>query len=221
MRGPAITPLRIPPLPREQWTDDAREVFAFWGEPDAWNKGSRTNSQMVMANHPALAMAFNRFGKHLLIGNSVPPWARELATLRIAWHLKSHYEWHYHVGYALKLGMTLDQISDVGAGPEAGSWSELDAAVLRCVDELWARSGVTDETWSVLASHYSTPQLMDLIFSIGYYAMLGWALSAFGVELEQGAEAVGFDLRTPSGGSPEIRLKPGESEGWADAQYAD
>ena len=26
---------RIGNLPREEWTDAAREVFAFWGEPDA------------------------------------------------------------------------------------------------------------------------------------------------------------------------------------------
>ena len=212
-------PVRIPPLPRDQWTDAAREVFAFWGEPDAWENGSRTNSQMVLANHPPLAMAFNRFGKHILIDNTAPAWARELVTLRIAWHMKSRYEWHYHVGYALNLGMTLEQIADIGVGPDAGSWSEFDAATLRCVDELWEHSRVTDETWAVLASHLDTQQLMDLIFALGQYVMLGWALSAFGVQLEDGVDPIGFDLKTRSGRSPEVRLKPGEGENWADMQF--
>lgn len=216
---PQDSAIRIPPLPQEQWTDAAREVFAFWGEPDAWENGSRTNSQMVLANHPALAMAFNRFGKHVLIDNTAPAWARELVTLRIAWHMKSQYEWHYHVGYALNLGMTLEQVADVGVGPDAGSWSELDAAVLRCVDELWESSRVTDTTWSVLAQHYSTEQLMDLIFALGQYVMLGWALSAFGVQLEDGVDPIGFDLKTRSGRAPDARFKPGEVEDWADTQY--
>jgi 4-carboxymuconolactone decarboxylase len=204
--------VRIAPLPREQWTDAAREVFAFWGEPDAWEQGSKTNMQMVMANHPPLAMAFNRFGRHVLIANSAPAWARELVTLRIAWHLRSHYEWHYHVGYALKLGMTIEQIAAIGVGPDAGSWSEADAALLRCVDELRAHSRVTDTTWATLARHYDTPQLMDLIFTLGQYVMLGWGIAAFGIQLEDGVDPIGFDLKTRSGASPIARLKPGEAD---------
>lgn len=209
-------PVRIPPLPRERWTDAAREVFAFWGEPDAWENGSRTNSQMVLAQHPPLAMAFNRFGKHVLIDNTAPARARELVTLRIAWHMKSQYEWHYHIGYALNLGMTLEQIADIGVGPDAGTWNELDAAILRCVDELWSKSSVTDATWSVLARNFSTEQLMDLVFALGQYVMLGWALAAFGVQLEEGVDPIGFDLKTRSGRAPDVRFKPGEAEGWAD-----
>jgi alkylhydroperoxidase family enzyme len=215
-RAPGDPPVRIPPLPREQWTDAAREVFAFWGEPDAWQNGSRTNSQMVLAQHPPLAMAFNQFGKHVLIDNTAPAWARELVTLRIAWHMKSRYEWHYHVGYARNLGMTLEQIADIGVGPDAGSWSTVDAATLRCVDELWKHSRVTDATWAVLAHHFSTAQLMDLVFALGQYVMLGWALSAFGVQLENGVDPIGFDLKTASGRSPDVRFRPGETENWAD-----
>ncbi|MEW9856586.1 carboxymuconolactone decarboxylase family protein [Novosphingobium sp. M1R2S20] len=210
------TPIRVPPLPRDQWTDAAREVFAFWGEPGAWENGSRTSSQMVLANHPPLAMAFNHFGKHVLIDNTAPAWARELVTLRVAWHMKSQYEWHYHVGYALNLGMTLEQVAAIVVGPDAGSWSELDAAVLRCVDELWTHSRVQDATWAVLAHHFDTQQLMDLIFALGQYVMLGWALAAFGVQLEEGVDPIGFDLKTRAGLAPGRRLKPGEGEGWAE-----
>jgi 4-carboxymuconolactone decarboxylase len=211
-------PVRIPPLPREQWTDAAREVFAFWGEPGSWENGSRTNSQMVMANHPQLGMAFNHFGKQVLINTSAPAWTRELMTLRIAWHMRSQYEWHYHVGYALKLGMTMDQIAAIGVGPDAGSWNELDAATLRCVDELWANSRVTDATWALLARNFDTHQLMDMIFAVGQYVMLGWAIAAFGVQLEGDVDRIGFDLKTQSGDSPFARLKPGEADGWVEGQ---
>src|SRR5438067_13238424 len=102
---------RIVNLPREEWTDDAREVFSFWGEPGAWENGSRTNLLMVMANHPALGKAFNTFGKHLLIESSLPVRPRELVVLRTSWHLKAEYEWHYHVGYALTAGMTMEEIA--------------------------------------------------------------------------------------------------------------
>ena len=54
-----MTETRIPPLPRDQWTDEAREVFAFWGEPNAWEEGSKTSILPVMGHHPALGMAYN------------------------------------------------------------------------------------------------------------------------------------------------------------------
>ncbi len=41
---------RIGPVPREQWTDDTREVFAFWGEPNAWEEGSKTNNLPLIGN---------------------------------------------------------------------------------------------------------------------------------------------------------------------------
>ncbi len=38
---------RIPKLPRAEWTNASREVCAFWGEPNAWEEGSKTN--IIMA----------------------------------------------------------------------------------------------------------------------------------------------------------------------------
>lgn len=214
MAGPAI---RIPSLPRAEWTDEARAVFSFWGEPGAWENGSKTNLMMLMANHPKLGMAFNSFGKHLLLESSLPTWPRELVVLRTSWHLKAEYEWHYHVGYALAAGMTLEQIGAIRDGPDAPAWQdrEQDRAVLRAVDELWEHSRVTDETWASLASHFDRHQLMDLVFTIGHYVMLSWAIAAFGMPLEDGVDRIGFDLKTASGKTPAIRHRPGESDDWA------
>jgi alkylhydroperoxidase family enzyme len=205
-------PIRIPPLPRERWTDAAREVFAFWGEPSAWENGSKTNMQMVMANHPPLATAFNHFGKQILIDTTAPAWARELVTLRVAWLMKVDYEWHYHVGYALNLGMTLEQIAAIKEGGDAPAWSAIDAATLRMVDELRDTNTICDTTWATLSAHFSTEQLMDLIFALGQYVMLGWAIHSFGIQVESGVDRVGYDLKTASGQTPAAGLKPGENK---------
>jgi 4-carboxymuconolactone decarboxylase len=209
---------RIPNLPREAWTDDARRVFSFFGEPNAWEEGSRTNLQMVMANHPPLGMAFNIFGKHLLIDSTLPVRPRELIVLRTSWHLKAEYEWHYHVGYALTAGLTIEEIAGISEGPDAPVWAgkDEDAAVLRIVDELWERSSVSDATWETLSRSFSKQQLMDLVFTIGNYVMLSWAIAAFKTPLEGDVDRIGFDLKTQSGKIPGIRYRPGEKEGWAE-----
>ena len=41
---------RIKWPPKETWTDATREVQSFWGEPNSWEEGSKTNVINVMAN---------------------------------------------------------------------------------------------------------------------------------------------------------------------------
>jgi 4-carboxymuconolactone decarboxylase len=209
---------RILPLPRAEWTDDAREVFAFWGEPNAWEEGSKTNVMMVLANHPAMTQPYNIWSKHLLMGNTLGTRFLELIILRVAWRVKSAYEWHNHVGYGLNAGLTLEEIGAIRDFPQGGDWNEQDAAVLRSVDELIDDGNLSDATWQTLSGYFDTKQKMDLVLSVGHYVMTSWALSAFGVQIEGGADQIGFDLRTKSGKIPGKTYKPGETEDWADTR---
>jgi 4-carboxymuconolactone decarboxylase len=209
---------RILPLPRDQWTDDAREVFAFWGEPNAWEEGSKTNIISVMGNHPDLGKAYNVWGKHLLMSNTLSTRFLELLILRVAWLVKSAYEWHNHVGYGLNAGLTLEEIAAVRDFPEGGNWNEQEAVILQSVGELIEEGTLSDATWETLGTFLDTPQKMDLIFSIGHYVMTSWALSTMGVEIEGGADQVGFDLKTASGRIPGKTYKPGETENWTDTR---
>lgn len=208
-------PIRIPPLAADGATDAAREVFAFWGEPGAWENGSATNAVNVLAQHPALADGFNKFSRYLLLESGLPVRARELVVLRIAWRCKSEYEWHFHVGYALNAGLTLDEVGAIREGPGAPNWDELDRAVLSAVDELLGESTVSDETWATLSRHFDTRQLMDLVFTAGNYVTMSWAIAAFGIQLEDWVDPIGFDLETASGRTPGGTFKPGETEDWA------
>lgn len=209
------TTARILPLPKEEWTDAARDVFAFWGEPDARENGSVSNLVMVQAHHPKLAMAYNVFGKHLLLESTLPVRPRELVVLRTSWRLKSAYEWHYHVGYALQIGMTLEEIAAIKDGPKAGNWNEHDRTVLAAVDELLDENALSDATWAALSGHFDKHQIMDLIFTIGNYTMLSWTIAAFGVQLEERVNKIDFDLKTETGEAPATGERPGESKNWA------
>jgi 4-carboxymuconolactone decarboxylase len=209
---------RILPLPRAEWTDDAREVFAFWGEPNAWEEGSKTNIISVMGNHPDLGKAYNVWGKHLLMSNTLPVRILELIILRVAWRVKSAYEWHNHVGYGLNAGLTLEDIAAIRDYPTGGAWSVQDAIVLHAVDELIDSGTLSDATWETLTTFFDKRQMMDLVFSIGHYVMTSWVLSAMGVEIEGGADPIGFDLKTASGKTPGKTYKPGEAEDWVDTR---
>lgn len=207
---------RIPKLPREEWTDNSREVCAFWGEPNAWEEGSRTNVIMVMANHPDLGKASNVWGKHILVTNTTPLRCRELIILRVGWLLKSEYEWHNHVGYALNLGMSLDEIAAIKDWQGAPYWNEEDRAVLTGVDELLETNDLSDATWAALSKFYDKHQLMDYVYTVGHYVTTAWAIKAFRMPLEDHADKIGWDLKTASGKTPQPTFKPGETEDWAE-----
>lgn len=213
---------RIPPLPREEWTDASREVCAFWGEPNAWEEGSKTSIIMTMANHPDLGKAYNVWGKHLLMGNTLSTRALEIIVLRIAAKVKSAYEWHNHVGYGMNAGLTLEDIAAIRDwtpdAPADPRWTETEQAVLVGIEELIGQGTVTSPTWATLSKAYDKRQMMDLVFTIGHYVMTSWALSSFGVPIEGGADAIGFDLRTASGRIPGRTWKPGEDEEWVETR---
>ena len=210
---PQPTP-RILPLPREEWTDEARDVFEFWGEPNAREEGSKTNVIMVMANHTELATAYNIFGKHLLLTSTLAVRPRELVVLRTAWLLKCGYEWHYHVGYGLKAGLTMEEIGAVRDGPDAAIWDgkDEDRAVLAAVDELYHHSKLSDAIWAQLSLTFDRHQMMDLLFTIGNYVMLGWAAASMGIGVEDGVDMIGFDLKTRSGKPAQASSRPLEED---------
>jgi alkylhydroperoxidase family enzyme len=208
---------RIPPLPREELTDPAREVCAFWGEPNAWEEGSKTNIINVMAQHPPLGKVYNEWGRHFLMNNSLALRQLELIVLRVAWRVKSEYEWHNHVGYALNAGMTIEEVAACKEEPISFDWGEQDKAILVAVDELIEAGRVSDPTWATLSKYYNRQQMMDLVFTIGHYVMTSWALSSFDVGLES-PDPIGFDLRTKSGKIPGKTYKPGEAEDWIDTR---
>ncbi len=194
-------------------------MFAFWGEPNAWEEGSKTNIMMTLAHHPAMTMPYNHWSKHLLMTNTLDVRQLELLILRVAWRVKSEYEWHNHVGYGLNAGLTLEDIAAIRDFPEdADRWEEKDRVVLQAVDDLMDRNNLSDETWNTLGKHYDTRQKMDLVMSIGHYVMTSWGIAAFGVPIEGGADAIGFDLRTASGKVPGKTYKPGETEDWLETR---
>ena len=52
------------------------------------------------------------------------------------------------------------------------------------MDDLFANSVIAAARWEVLAERYSTEQMMDLVFTIGQYNLVSWALNSFGVPLD-------------------------------------
>jgi AhpD family alkylhydroperoxidase len=177
---------RIPPLPHREWTDEEIEVITFWEGDGARQTGSGSTLTMTLAQHPAMARVFYPFGKQLLVHSTLPARQRELVTLRVSWLYGCEYEWGHHLQWARNLGISDEEIEALKGDTVAYPWPELDLAVLRAIDQLRERNTIDNELWNVLARHFDTRQLMDLVLTIGHYVMLSWAMAAWGTELESG-----------------------------------
>jgi 4-carboxymuconolactone decarboxylase len=145
--------------------------------------GRDLNIFRVMMNHPKLTRRWTVFAGHVLQKQSLPPRERELLILRIGWLNQSAYEWAQHVEIAMRAAVTPEEVEKVKQGPGAG-WDAADQLLLQAVDDLFERSVVADATWDQLARIYSTEQMMDLVFTIGQYNLVCWALNSFGVPLD-------------------------------------
>jgi alkylhydroperoxidase family enzyme len=145
--------------------------------------GRDLNIFRVMMNHPKLTRRWTVFAGHVLHKQTLPVRERELLILRIGWLNQAEYEWAQHVEIAKRGGITAAEIERVKAGPGAG-WNAHEAALLQAADDLFENSVVSDQTWAALAEKYSTEEMMDVVFTIGQYNLVSWALNSFGVPLD-------------------------------------
>ncbi len=174
--------MRVPPLPADEWDDAVDHALSGMMPPERRNPEAAGNLLATLVRHPKLARAFLRFNGHLLYSSTLPPRLRELAVLRVAHLTNSEYEWRHHVRMGRDVGLTDEAIDGIQRGEAT---DELDSAILRAVDELQAKSVISDETWTALSEHLDERQRMDLVFTIGCYGALAMAINTFGVEPDQ------------------------------------
>jgi len=179
-------PVRLPPLPADQWDDAVQQALAVMLPEERRNPNDASNILSTFVHHPALTKEFLRFNVHLLFRSTLPPRLRELAILRVAHRTDSEYEWFQHVKMGLREGLTEDEIAGVQRGPaDYPAADEFDRTVLTGVDELMDSYELSDATWSALGARFDERQRMDFIFTVGCYITVAMALKTFGIELDE------------------------------------
>ncbi|AYJ52086.1 carboxymuconolactone decarboxylase family protein [Rhodococcus sp. P1Y] len=151
------------------------------------DEASRTAGMNIvgtLANHPALAMAYLTFNAQLLTGNSLTTRQRELLILRVAHLRRSDYEWAQHALIAKDVGISAEETARVAEGPHAEGWSHVERVMLTAVDDLILDGAISADTWTELGEYFGHTRQIDLVFTVGTYAMLAMALRSFAVEPE-------------------------------------
>lgn len=177
MTTPRIAPVTDP-------SDEIIELYERGGmrAPD----GSTLNIFATLAHHPKLLKRWMVFAAHVMSKNTLTPRDRELAILRVGVLCRAPYEFGQHVVIAERCDISAAEIDQVRVGPSHPTWSPFEAALLRSVDELHEHSRILDDTWATLAASYTVEQMLDLVFTVGQYHLVSFALNSCGVELDDG-----------------------------------
>jgi alkylhydroperoxidase family enzyme len=81
-----------------------------------------------------------------------------------------------------------DEISALAVDNQEGSWTPFEQALIGACDETRTHGEIADSVWAVLAEALSVVQLIDLVFTIGQYALISTALRSLRVELDEPLE---------------------------------
>ena len=172
---------RVNPMPLQQITGELREMVA-----PRIRDGKLPNLYATMIHHPKFYAPRASFGSYLQRESLLPVKTRELLIMRTGWLIQAEYEWAHHAPVAKDAGFTDAEIARIAQGPAASGWSEEHRAVLQAADELRRETFISDATWKTLAKYYNTQQMIEIVYTVGGYAMTGVAINSLGIQVEDG-----------------------------------
>lgn len=174
-------PLRMAPLPAEEWDDATRAALSALITPDRANPAGAGNVLSTLVRHHRLTEAYLPFNAYLLTRSTLSMRVREVALLRAVHHAGCEYLWSHHLPIAARAGLSPRDVDGIRTGHCPGGD---DQTVLRAVDDLAANHVLDEQNWEALGDIFSDEQRLDLIFTIGGYLLLAMVVNTLGIQDE-------------------------------------
>jgi 4-carboxymuconolactone decarboxylase len=185
-------PPRITALREEEFGAEARALVSeLHASLDIGDRTPSSDYFRTILRHPDLFRCQLRLGIQLLGKGMLDPRHRELAILRVGWLCRAPFEWGEHVELAKRLSVTSEDIQRVIQGSSAPGWNECERAIVRAVEELLNDQMVADDTWSVLAQHWTEPQLIEFLAVAGHYVATAFLQNSLRIRLVAGNGGLG------------------------------
>jgi 4-carboxymuconolactone decarboxylase len=176
---------RLAPLSLSAMTEEQRALVA-----PQMRDGEVPNLYATLVAHAKFYEPRRRFGSYLQRDSHLPARTREILILRTAWNWRAQYEWAHHVPIARQAGLSDSDIAHIAQGPTASGWSVEERALLQTADELRREAFVSAATWTQLTRQYDVPRVIEIIYTVGGYAMTALAINSLGIQVEPGYPSV-------------------------------
>lgn len=144
------------------------------------------NMHLTFGRSPALYEKWLPFATYIIPASSLPPRDRQILILRCSFNWRCGYAWAQHVRISKRLGALSDGEITALDGAAEFEWEAKEAALIDACDDIAHSMQISEQTWSMLASHYPEKELLDVVFTIGQYALISIALKSLQVQLDEG-----------------------------------
>jgi 4-carboxymuconolactone decarboxylase len=192
-----MTERRLRPLRPDELDPDQRAVYDALADPPGRVRidpdGSLQGPFDAMLRAPRSGAALQSVGAALRYHSVLTERVRELATLQVAAHHRSDFEWYAHAPIAAAAGLSAAVLESVrtGASVEPDDPAERVAAIV--VAQLLTTGDVDDDAWASAVGHLGEAGAVELTTLVGYYALLAMQMRVLRVPLPPDAPAVSWD----------------------------
>ncbi len=158
---------------RDELGTEARDVF----DRIVGSRGTMPRPFEVLLHSPVMAEKVAELGHVIRFESHLTDADRELATLAHrtgTWVL-------VRLGVATSVPRDPPAITPgtiAALESDAGNLGAREATLVALVDELCETGAVSDETFRAVVDLLGTPGIVELVLTVGYYTMLGYAMSA-------------------------------------------
>jgi 4-carboxymuconolactone decarboxylase len=168
---------RIPPIPSSEFTDEQANIAGGRG-----SARSELNFVRTLVQHPKLYGSWIPFAEQLVWGSSLFAREREILIIRTSERCGEKYEMAHHLVIARTLGLNNDEVEAAKLG--GVGLTSFERTLLGAVDELVTEHCVSNATWAKLAERYTTPQVMEVVFTVANYSLMAMVTNSLGIQPE-------------------------------------
>lgn len=178
---------RLPTLAREDLPEDQRRFY------DAVKKIRRRPVSgpfiVLMNSSPDLAARFAHLGHYF---HSRGQADESILSLRVRGFislvgsraLDAPYEWAAWVNWALEAGVTQDTVDAIREGETPKNLTKEEALIVQfCTEMISGNHRLSNATFQSALDHFGSQGLVELVVTLGYFAMIALPLNAFEIEM--------------------------------------
>ena len=174
---------RLPPLPKEQLTDEQTQALAEFVAA----RGQPTGPWNVLLRSPELMKRTRGLSDYLRFESVLPGYLRELVILMTARQWGQNYEWNAHYPLAIDEGFSAEMAQAIAEGRRPEAMVEEEEIVYDLVTELQRNHGVSDATYARAVDRFGEQGVVEIVSLVGYYTMISMILNTERTPLPAGA----------------------------------
>ncbi|THF61132.1 carboxymuconolactone decarboxylase family protein [Pseudothauera nasutitermitis] len=163
------------PLPAAEQMSEAQRAAA-----EALIAGPRKGVKgpfIPLMHSPVLLERLAGVGEYLRFESVLPTRINEFATLIVARHLGSQFEWAVHRPLALNAGVAEATLADLAQGARPRTMAEDEADAWAFATELLHHHSVSDPTYAAALRRWDERGVIELSGLIGYFTCVSWIMN--------------------------------------------